>query len=213
MSAFDVLIAVVALTAGIGGTVVAMRRRRTAVEPTPSHAKILFPFVGSELSERALQATLRLAWAEHATVVPAYLTTVPLPLALDAPVGRRCDEAFDMFEAIEHTAAPVGVPIDGRIARGRNVRHAMRELIRDVPAATRIVVAAASNGHRDGFSVDDIAWLLRNAPGEVLVLRPDPQGRTITAKDLQGDPLLDARSATDALRTRDLPTMSLSAKG
>jgi hypothetical protein len=211
VSEWDVLIAVIALTAGIGGTVFATRRRRSPAEPAPSSAKILFPFVGSELSERALQATLRLAWAEHATVVPAYLTTVPLPLALDAPVGRQCDEAFDMFEAIEHKAAPVGIPVDGRIARGRNVRHAMRELIRDVPAATRIVVAAASSGRHDGFSVDDIAWLLRNAPGEVVVLRPDPRRPTATPKDLQGDPLLQAHSATHALRTRHLPTVSPSA--
>jgi hypothetical protein len=213
MSAWDVLIPVIALTAGIAGTVVATRRRRCASEPTPSTAKILFPFVGSELSERALQATLRLAWAEHATVVPAYLTTVPMPLALDAPIGRRCDTAFDVFETIEHQAAPIGVPVDGRIARGRNVRHAMRQLIRDVPAATRIVVAAASNGRHDGFSVDDIAWLLRNAPGEVIVLRPDPHSRNITPHGLHADPLLHTRSATHRLHARHPPTMTLSAKG
>ena len=125
------------------------RRRRTA--------KILFPFVGPELSERALQATLRLAWAERATVVPAYLASVPLPLPLDTPVGRACDEAFSVFEAIEQRATKIGVPVDGRIARGRNVRHALRELMAEVPGATRIVVAG------DGFSVDDVAWLLRNA--------------------------------------------------
>ena len=150
---------------GIAVTVVAMRRRRGAAEPAPARAKILFPFVGTELSERALQATLRLAWAERAVVVPAYLATVPLPLTLDAPVGRSCDEAFSVFEVIEQRAAKVGVPVDGRIARGRNVRHALRELMAEVPAE-RMVVAG------DGFTVDDIAWILRTAPGEVLVVRP-----------------------------------------
>jgi hypothetical protein len=212
MSAWDVLIAVTALSLGISGTVAATRRRRGLAEPTVSPAKILFPFVGNELSERALQATLRVAWAERATVVPGYLTTVPLPLALDAPVGRKCDEAFDVFEAIEHKAASVGVPVDARIARGRNVRHAMRELIRDVPAATRIVVAAAGNGTHDGFSVDDIAWLLRNAPGEVLVVRPDPRVHTSTPKDLHADPLLHTRSATHARRARRVPALIHSAK-
>ena len=82
-------------------------RDRAAAPPRGRRAdrrqrpKILFPFVGAELSERALQATLRLARAEHAVVVPAYLATVPLPLTLDAPVGRACDEAFAVFEAIE----------------------------------------------------------------------------------------------------------------
>ena len=81
------------------------------------------------------------------------------------------------------------------------MRHALRELMREVPAATRVVVAAASNGHHDGFSVDDIAWLLRNAPGEVLVLRPDPNAPQRAPKDLRTDPLLDRRATTAALHT------------
>ena len=45
----------------------------------------------------------------------------------------------------------------------------------EVPAATRIVIATDGNGGHDGFGVDDVAWLLRNAQGEVLVVRPDPR--------------------------------------
>jgi nucleotide-binding universal stress UspA family protein len=172
VSALDALIAIVALAAGMLATRLVMGRRRTPAEIPRASAKILFPFVGAELSERALRAAMRLARAENATLVPAYLVSVPLPLALDAPFPRTCDEAFSLFEAIEQRAARAGVPVDSRIARGRNVRHALRQLIAEVPAQ-RIVAAAAGNGKRDGFSVDDIAWLLRNAPHEVLVLRPD----------------------------------------
>jgi hypothetical protein len=194
MNQWDVLIPLLALVLGAGVTVLVMRRRRAASEPPAERAKILFPFVGTELSERALQATIRLAWAEGAVVVPGYLATVPQALPLDVPVGRSCDEAFSVFEAIEQRAAKIGVPVDGRIARGRNVRHALRVLIDEVPGATRIVVAAASQGRRDGFSVDDVAWLLRNAPSEVLVLRPDPHAAEAlpVAED---DPLLHARPA------------------
>ena len=39
----------------------------------------------------------------------------------------------------------------------------------------RVVAAGATNG--DGFSADDVAWLLENAPGEVLILRPAAQAR------------------------------------
>ena len=175
MSQWDFLIPILALLLGVAVTARVMHRRRAAAEPATTPARILFPFIGTELSERALQATLRLAWAEHATVVPAYLATVPLPLALDTPVGRACDEAFSVFEAIEQRAVQLGVPVDARIARGRNVRHALRQLMADVPGANRIVVAASTNGAHDGFGVDDVAWLLRNAGGEVLVIRPDPQ--------------------------------------
>jgi hypothetical protein len=195
MSTGDVLIPLLALVAGVGLTALVMRRRRGQAEPPAARAKILFPFVGTELSERALQATIRLAWAEGAVIVPGYLATVPQALPLDVPVGRSCDEAFSVFEAIEQRASKVGVQVDGRIARGRNVRHALRVLMAEVTTATRIVVAAASNGHHDGFGVDDIAWLLRNARGEVLVVRPDPEAGELAFGSPEQDPLLRARLA------------------
>ena len=195
MSVWDVAGPLIALAIGAIVGHFAWRRRRAEAGPRAARAKILFPFVGRELSERALQATLRLAWAEQATIVPAYLATVPMQLALDVPVGKSCEEAFEVFEAIEQRASPIGVPVDGRIARGRNVRHALRMLLDEVPGATRIVVAAASNGGHDGFSVDDVAWLLRNAPGEVLVLRPDPHGSAPPLPPTEDDPLLRARPA------------------
>jgi hypothetical protein len=61
----------------------------------------------------------------------------------------------------------VGVPVDGRIGRGRNLRHAMRELIAN-ERFDRIVLAAGD----EGFSAEDVAWLLRQAQGEVVVIRP-----------------------------------------
>jgi hypothetical protein len=195
MNQWDVLIPLLALVLGAGVTVLVMRRRRAASEPPAERAKILFPFVGAELSERALQATIRLAWAEGAVVVPGYLATVPQALPLDVPVGRSCDEAFSVFEAIEQRAAKVGVSVDGRIARGRNVRHALRVLMDEVPNARRIVVAASNGNRHDGFSVDDIAWLLRNAPGEVLVVRPDPEVDVAGVGSPRQDPLLRVRPA------------------
>ena len=195
MSLWDVLVPFIALGVGIAATVVLMRRRRRTVEPAPARSKILFPFVGSELSERALEATLRLARAERAVVVPAYLATVPLPLTLDAPVARSCEEAFSVFEVIERRAADVGVPVDGRIARGRNVRHALRELMIDVPGATRIVVAASTDDGHDGFGVDDVAWLLRNAEGEVVVIRPDPRSTSPATEAARGARLDAGRAA------------------
>jgi hypothetical protein len=195
MSIWDVLPPLLALAAGVAATVIVMHRRRGEVEPPAARAKILFPFVGTELSERALQATIRLAWAEGAVVVPGHLATVPQALPLDVPVGRSCDEAFAVFEAIEQRAARVGVQVDGRIARGRNVRHALRQLMADAPSARRIVVAAASGDRHDGFSVDDIAWLLRNASGEVLVVRPDPASAQVAVGRPDQDPLLQARPA------------------
>jgi Universal stress protein family len=195
MTPVDLTVAIVAVLAGVAGTLAYVRTRRPpplaggAPAPAPT-ARVLFPFVGGELSERALQAALRLARADGATLVPAYLATVPQALPLDAPLPRTCDVAFTVFEAIEQRAARAGVPVDARVARGRSPRHALRELMRDVPH-DRIVVAAALGTRHDGFAVEDIAWLLRNASGEVIVLRPDPGS-------VEEDPRATAMPATVA---------------
>jgi hypothetical protein len=71
---------------------------------------------------------------------------------------------------IEQRATAAGVPVDSRIERGRNRRHALRRAIAE-ERFDRIVMAAASHGSH-GFDADDVAWLLEHAPGEIVVLRP-----------------------------------------
>jgi hypothetical protein len=95
---------------------------------------------------------------------------VPMAMPLEAPIPRTCDKAFDLQEAIEQRAAHKGVPVDGRIGRGRTVRHALRQLL----AAERYdrIVVAAGTARTDGLSAEDVAWLLEHAPGELVVLRP-----------------------------------------
>ena len=146
------------------------RTRRSAALPATSSRRILFPFVASALSPQALDAALRLAVAENATLVPVFLARVPLDLPLDTPLPRQCSMGVPLLEAIEQRATAVGVPVDSRIERGRNRRHALRQAIAE-ERFDRIVMAAASNGS-DGFDADDVAWLIDNAPGEIVVLRP-----------------------------------------
>lgn len=160
---------IVVFAAGLVTGVVLMRlrgRKPVALEPNGAE-RILFPFVGGALSERALEACLRLAIADHAVLVPAYLVPVPMALNVDAPLPSACGTAFELLEAIEQRAARAGVPVDGRIGRGRTLRHAMRQLMAS-ERYDRIVVSAGD----EGFSADDVAWLLRHAEGEVIVLRP-----------------------------------------
>jgi hypothetical protein len=177
------LAVVVAFAAGLAAGVVTIRVRRAkppALEPNRAE-RILFPFVGGALSERALEASLRLARAEGATLVPAYLVTVPMALNLDAPLPSACGGAFELLEVIEQRAAAVGVRVDGRIGRGRNRRHAMRQLMAN-ERFDRIVVAAGD----EGFSADDVAWLLRQAEGEVVVVRP-ADDRFVRARPAEPD--------------------------
>jgi hypothetical protein len=172
------------LTGVAVGVVVALlvvRRRRS--ESAPSTRRILFPYVGTQLSLSALDAALRIATAENATLVPAYLAPVPMAVPLDTPIPRACGQAFELQEAIEQRAAAAGVPVDGRIGRGRTVRHALRELLAE-ERYDRIVVAAAT-ARTDGLSPADVAWLLEHAPGEVAILRPADEARLYRESDQQ----------------------------
>jgi len=167
------IVLVVVLAAGLAvlaATHLTYRVRRPSKVPATGPRRILFPFVANALSQPALDAALRLASAEEATLVPVFLARVSLDLPLDAPLPRQCGLAIPMQEAIEQRAAKFGVPVDARIERGRNRRHALRQTIA-TERFDRIVLAAASRGG-PGFDADDVAWLLENAPGEIVVLRP-----------------------------------------
>jgi hypothetical protein len=136
---------------------------------TPASKRILFPFVGDTVSQRALDAALRLARAEGATLVPAYIATVPFQLNIDAPAPEECETAMPLLETIELRAARMHVRVDSRIETGRTARHALRRLV-EHERFDRVVIPASET--RNGFSAVDIAWLLDNVPGEVVVLRP-----------------------------------------
>jgi nucleotide-binding universal stress UspA family protein len=146
-----------------------LRRRRTP--GGGSGRRILFPFIGSTVSQGTLEATLRLARSQDATLVPAYLATIPHHLSLDSPVPERESEAaIPMLELIEQRATRAGVPVDSRMERGRTHRHALNALIDEERYDMLVVPAKTSTS--DGFEPADVAWLLENAPGQVLVLRP-----------------------------------------
>jgi hypothetical protein len=164
----EALLLVAGLALGVIATLLVRRRR--GGETAPSSRRILFPYVGAQLSLSALDAALRIARVEDATLVPAYLAPVPMALPLESPIPRSCTQAFELQEAIEQRAAHAGVPVDGRIGRGRTIQHALRQLLED-ERYERIVVAAAT-AHTDGLSTREVAWLLEHAPGEVVVLRP-----------------------------------------
>jgi nucleotide-binding universal stress UspA family protein len=164
----------VALLLGLlGGHLAAVRRRHLTLRGAGPIRRILLPFTGTSISRRALDAAVRLAGAEGATLVPAYLAPVPMHLPLDAAIARQCQTALPLLEAIEQRALGQEIPVESRIERGRSYRDALRRILAEEPF-DRVIVSATSNDH-DGFSAEDIVWLLKRAPAEVLILRPDPR--------------------------------------
>jgi hypothetical protein len=166
---YVLLVLVVTLGATVVGLAVRGRRppRRLA---SKNGRRILVPFSGS-LDPTVLDAAIRLARAEEATLVPAYLVIVPLEYTVDSPLREEVQIAMPLLEAVEFAALRAGVPVDARIEKGRSLKHALR-LLWEVERFDRIVAPSTTAGGAGGFGVEDIAWLLEHAPAETLVLKP-----------------------------------------
>ena len=167
-----VLLAVAAAFAGALVVTLVRRRPPKRLPVLASAHRILVPFSGS-LDPTVLQAAIRIARAEEAVLVPAYLLIVPLRYGEDSPLRDEVKLAMPVLEAVEHAALRAGVPVDARIEKGRTLTHALRRLW-EVEPFDRIVAPAPADG-RGGFTEKELAWLLQNAPTETLVLKPSPR--------------------------------------
>src|SRR5215475_13932194 len=169
-----VLVALALVIGLAAGYLIARSRRRGRRSERPAEVhQILLPFTGTEISRRAVDAALRLARAEGATLMPAYLAEVPKQLPLDCSIPAEAAKAMPILEAIEQRATSQDVPVDSRIERGRSYRHALKRLLEDEEFERVVVPAGADQGA--GLSGEDLVWLLEKAPTEVLILRPGPE--------------------------------------
>jgi nucleotide-binding universal stress UspA family protein len=162
--------ALVAVAAGLIAVAYALRRPRH--DGRRRTRRILVPFTGGALDPTVLEAAIRIARAEDASLVPAYLILVPLEYAPDAAMQQQVTVAMPLLEAIEQSALRSGVPVDARIESGRTPIHALQRLW-DAEHFDRIVVPALV-GRNHGFAPKDLAWMLTHAPSETVILRPDP---------------------------------------
>jgi hypothetical protein len=169
-----VLVGVLAALAGLGVALAAVTlgRRRDRVDRRPRTRRILVPFTGGALDRTVLDAAIRIARAEDAALVPAYLIIVPLEYGQESPMQNQVSVAMPLLEAVEHTALRAGVPVDARVEIGRSPIHALKRLW----AAERFdrIVVPAPAGRSSGFTPKDLAWMLTHAPSETLILRPEP---------------------------------------
>jgi nucleotide-binding universal stress UspA family protein len=181
-----VVLVIVAVAVGLAaGYWLPPHGRRPRIERPLTARRILLPFTGQDISRRAFEAAVRLAKAEDATIMPAFLARVPRTLPLDSPLPGQCANGMPLLEAIEQRAAAQGIPVDARIARGRTYRDALARLL-DQESFDRIIVSA-TDSPRTGLSADDLEWLLERVPAEVLILRPAPDDtRRISAAGVSG---------------------------
>jgi hypothetical protein len=147
--------------------------------------RILLPFSGEAVSRRSFEAAVRLAKAENAIIMPAFLASVPMNLPLETPLPVQCARGMPLLEAIEQRASSQGVAVDSRVSRGRSARDALRRLLKD-EQFDRIIVSADEDP-RAGLGYDDLRWLLDRVPAEILILRPAPEDtRQISSDAVSG---------------------------
>ena len=84
---------------------------------------------------------MRLAKAENAIIMPAFLARVPMNLPLEPPLPVQCARGMPLLEAIEQRASAQGVAVDSRVGRGRTARDALRKLL-EQEHFDRIIVSA-----------------------------------------------------------------------
>ena len=182
-----VIVAVVAgILAGIAAGYWLPPHGRLAARDRPRPVRrILLPFSGQAISRRSFEAAVRLAKAENAIIMPAFLARVPMNLPLETALPVQCARGMPLLEAIEQRASSQGIPVDSRVGRGRSARDALRKLL-DQEHFDRIIVSADEDP-RAGLSYDDLRWLLERVPAEILILRPAPEDtRRISANAVSG---------------------------
>jgi nucleotide-binding universal stress UspA family protein len=193
-TAVIVLVLVVAAAGVAVGYWLPPHGRRPSDDREPPVRRILIPFAGPEVSRRAFDAALRLAKAEGATIVPAFLARLPRSMPLDSPLVAQCGYAMPLIEAIEQRAAAQGVSVDSRVARGRTYRDALRRLL-EQEHFDRVIISA-TNGSGTGLRGGDLEWLIERAPAEVMILRPAPDdNRRIIPSGFDPDRRLHIRPA------------------
>ena len=172
----NVLVAALAvLVVALGAALAYRSRPRRQLRPPRDARRILVPFTGS-LDPTVLSAAIRIAHAEGAVLVPAYLLLVPLEYSEDSPLTKEVAVAMPLLEAVEHAALRCGVPVDARIEKGRTPTHALGRLW-EIEQFDRVIApspARRSGGYDGGFSPKDLTWILTHAPTETLVLKPNP---------------------------------------
>ena len=135
--------------------------------------RILVPFTGGALDPTVLAAAIRIARAEEATLVPAYLIVVPLEFSAEAPMrtaGRGRDAAARSGRARRAARWRSG----RRASRERPVRRSMRSSGSGTPSGSTASSCRRRSAGAPGFTPKDLAWMLTHAPSETLILRPDP---------------------------------------
>ena len=169
MSALVIAVLVVGIILGLAAGYWLPPNGRLTRKTRPRQVRrILLPFSGHSISRRSFEAAVRLAKAENATIMPAYLVIVPMGMSLEAALPEQCTEGMPLLEVIEQRANAQGARVESRVSRGRSYRNALQRLLAE-ESFDRIIVSV-----NDSTKLEDLEWLFHRVPTEILALQPAP---------------------------------------
>ena len=128
---------------------------------------------------------MRLAKAEDAIIMPAFLARVPMSLPLDTALPVQSARGMPLLEAIEQRATSTLACLLTRAS----------DAVADPAMRCATARAGAFRPHHRlrrrrswvGLSYEDLRWMLDRVPAEILILRPAPEdNRRISTEALTG---------------------------
>jgi APA family basic amino acid/polyamine antiporter len=158
--------------------------------------RILVPVVGTRLSDEMMVLGCQLAAEKNATIDVVYAVEVPMNLPLDAPLPEERRRGQQVLDAAMAVAREFGVDAWPHLVTARQSGRAIVDTAKEWHADVIIVGAVKKRRVDDRLFGDAVTYVLRHAPGEVLVnLVPADYPMQGSAAEIEAERMATAPSA------------------
>ncbi len=157
----------------VSGPVVRRARQQQA-----ALSRILVPMKLGPIGEEMVKTAIRLAGDQHAAVEALFVIKVPLDQPIDAPLHDEEERAAASLAEAAALGAAQGVEVTGRAQRARSIGEAIVDEAARTSADVIVLGSSARWRRQARFFSPTVDYVLRHAPGEVLVVA-FPQGATL----------------------------------
>ncbi len=152
---------------GLGGP-----RRPVPLPVAPVGGRILLPFSGEKVPERAIEVAADLARFRDATLVLFYVAIVPVTLNIEAELTREVERGFSALEEAERLAKRVDVRTEIRLERERTARRGIIEMLKREPFDSVVIeMEPAGPGLKLEKQIEDITYLFQRIEKEIIIVR------------------------------------------
>jgi APA family basic amino acid/polyamine antiporter len=157
------------------------------------YERILVPVVGTRLSDEMMVLGCQLAAEKGATIDVVYVVEVPMHLPLDAPLAEERLRGQQVLDAAMAVAREFSVEAWPHLVTARQSGRAIVDKAEEWNADVVIVGAVKKRRVDDRLFGDSVTYVLRHAPGEVLVnLVPADYPMQGSAAEIEADRIATA---------------------